>query len=244
MSPSALGDRMKDYERAARTILPRRMPVILRVDGKGFHGVTRGCDKPFDEHLMGLMNRVAIRLCEEAQDAVLAFVQSDEISVLLHNYKRLQSEAWFDNEVQKLVSVSASIAAATFTAQWPSPVAFDARVFVLPEAEVCNYFIWRQQDAIRNSIQMATRAVYSHKECDRKNTGEMVEMLRAKGIEWDAYPTGCKRGRAVIRQTYESNGASRHVWVVDGEVPLFTVNREYVERHLTVEDESRERVSA
>lgn len=103
-SGDSLGDRMKGYERACRTVLPRRMPVILRVDGKGFHGVTRGCDKPFDEHLTGLMNRVAIRLCEEAQDAVLAYVQSDEVSVLLHNYKRLQSEAWFDNEVQKIAS--------------------------------------------------------------------------------------------------------------------------------------------
>jgi tRNA(His) guanylyltransferase len=70
----SLGDRMKGYERASKHVLPRRMPVILRIDGKGFHGVTRGCEKPFDDHLMGLMNATAIRLCSEAQGAMLAFV--------------------------------------------------------------------------------------------------------------------------------------------------------------------------
>ena len=71
---TSLGDRMKNYERASRTALPRRMPVILRVDGKAFHGVTRGCKRPFDEHLMGLMNATAIALCAEAQGAVFGFV--------------------------------------------------------------------------------------------------------------------------------------------------------------------------
>jgi tRNA(His) 5'-end guanylyltransferase len=218
--------------------------VILRVDGKAFHAVTKGCERPFDEHLMGLMNQVAKRLCEEAQGAQLAYVQSDEISVLLHNYKRLQSEAWFDNGVQKIASVAASIAASTFTAQWSSPVAFDARVFVLPEAEVCNYFIWRQQDATRNSIQMATRAVYSHSQVDGKNTSEMQEMLHAKGINWNDYPVGCKRGRAVIRVPYEATCpvtppggplvVTRWGWqIVDP--PVFTADREFIDRRLAVE---------
>lgn len=231
----SLGDRMKGYERAARTTLPRRMPVILRIDGKAFHSVTRGCVRPFDDHLMSLMDHVATRLCEEAQGAVLGFVQSDEISILVHNYKRLNSEAWFDNEIQKLVSVSAAIAASTFTAQWPTPVAFDARAFVLPEAEVCNYFIWRQQDATRNSIQMATRAVYSHAQVNDKNTSEMNEMLHAKGINWNDYPVGCKRGRAIVRVPYGKDGVIRHAWSVDLTTPIFTEDRVYVERLLSVE---------
>lgn len=230
----SLGDRMKDYERAARSVLPRRIPVILRVDGKAFHTVTRGCDRPFDEHLMGFMNTTAIRLCSEAQGAVFAFVQSDEISVLLHNYRRLTSEAWFDNEVQKLVSVAAGIASGWFSREWNSPVAFDARVFVLPESEVCNYFIWRQQDATRNSIQMAARAVYSHAQVDEKNTSEMQEMLHAKGINWNDYPVGCKRGRAIVRQTYEREGTTRSAWVVEPP-PIFTQDRRYIEQRLAVE---------
>lgn len=229
-----LGDRMKGYERASRVVLPRRMPVIVRVDGKGFHGVTKGCERPFDEHLMGLMNMTAIRLCHEAQGAVFGFVQSDEISVLLHNYKRLQTDPWFDNELQKIVSVAAGIASGFFTREWDAPVAFDARAFVLPESEVANYFIWRQQDATRNSIQMATRALYSHAQVDEKNTSEMQEMMHAKGVNWNDYPVGCKRGRAIVRQPYEREGVTRHAWVVEPP-PIFTQDRAYVERHLAVE---------
>lgn len=239
----SLGDRMKEYERAPRLTLPRRMPVIIRVDGKAFHSVTRGCARPFDEALMGLMDRVAVRLCEEIQGAVLAFVQSDEISVLVHNYRRLNSEAWFDNDLQKMVSVSASIAAATFTHGWTGPVAFDSRAWVLPESEVCNYFIWRQQDATRNSIQMATRAVYSHSQVDEKNSSEMQEMLYAKGINWNDYPIGCKRGRAVVRTKYLGLGqdqtgqavyVDRSKWEVE-DPPIFTQDRSYVEQRLAVE---------
>lgn len=241
MRGDSLGDRMKGYERAAKVVLPRRMPVILRVDGKAFHTVTRGCDKPFDWDLMAKMDRVAVELCEEAQGAVFAFVQSDEVSVLLHNYKRIQSEAWFDNEVQKLVSVSASIAAGVFSRAWVTEVAFDARVFVLPEAEVANYFIWRQQDATRNSIQMATRAVYSHKQVDGLNTSEMQELLHAKGINWNDYKPGEKRGRAVVRDAYEVDApgggtVTRHAWrVVDP--PIFTQDRRFIEQHLATDPE-------
>ena len=239
MAGDSLGDRMKGYERASRLALPRRMPVIVRVDGKGFHGVTRGCERPFDGRLIEMMNAVAKALCEEAQGAVLAFVQSDEVSVLLHNYKRLQSEAWFDNDLQKLVSVSAGIAAGVFSHAWHTDVTFDARAFVLPEAEVCNYFIWRQQDATRNSIQMATRAVYSHAQVDEKNTSEMQEMLHAKGINWNDYPIGCRRGRAVVRERY-ARGAGEdfavygYRWsVVDP--PIFTQDRAFIEALLAVE---------
>lgn len=242
MSFDALGDRMKGYERASRPTLPKRMPVIIRVDGKAFHALTKHCSRPFDYELIEHMNAVAIRLCQEAQGAVLGFVQSDEISVLLHNYRTLTTEAWFDNDIQKLVSISAATAATQFSNLWGGPVAFDARAFVLPEAEVCNYFIWRQQDATRNSIQMAVRAVYSHAQVDEKNTSEMQELLHAKGINWNDYPVGCKRGRAVIRVPEEISTPSgmvvtRRSWkVVDP--PIFTQDRAFVEGLLAAEPNS------
>lgn len=233
-----LGNRMKTYERASRTVLPRRMPVIIRVDGKAFHTLTRGCERPFDQRLIGLMNDVAKRLCFEVQGAVFGYVQSDEVSVLVHNYQRLSTEPWFDNEVQKIASVSAAIAASTFTAGWGSPAEFDARAFVIPETEVCNYFIWRQQDATRNSIQMAARAAFSHRECDRRSTRDLQEMLLAKGINWNEYPAELKRGRALIRQAVAGpNASTRFEWRVEAP-PVFTANRAYVTARLTVEVES------
>src|SRR5262245_49481760 len=108
-SRDSLGDRMKGYEQACRTTLPRRMPVILRIDGKAFHTFTRGMKRPFDEDFSCAMGACAINICEEAQGAAIGYLQSDEISIMLHNYKRLQTCPWFDNQVQKMTSVAASI---------------------------------------------------------------------------------------------------------------------------------------
>ena len=240
----ALGDRMKGYERASRLVLPRRMPVILRVDGKAFHTVTRECERPFDMRLSCAMDEAATYLCKEVQGAALAYVQSDEISVLVHNYRRLTSEAWFDNGVQKMASVAASAATWAFTATADMlgvPVKgatlFDARVFVLPEAEVCNYFVWRQQDATRNSIQMMARARFSHRECNNKNTAQLQDMIHAAGDNWNNLPTRYKRGRCVVRVASERAGVVRHEWVMDQDPPIFSRDREYVERHLATEGE-------
>ena len=247
MNRDSLGDRMKkNYEGVFRLQVPARMPVIIRVDGRAFHTLTRHCDRPFDAGLMAAMDSVACGLCEEIQGAQLAYVQSDEVSVLVHPYKRLQSQCWFDGDVQKMVSISASVATSTFNrfvARGGAPVSFaaqfDSRVFVLPEAEVCNYFIWRQQDATRNSVQMLARSLYSHRECEDKNGPELQEMCFQKGHNWNDLPPSQKRGRCALSMTaHDTNGAvvSRG-WATDHETPIFTQNRAYIEKHLATEPE-------
>lgn len=227
----SLGDRMKGYERAARSVLPQRMPVIIRVDGKAFHTWTRKLQRPFDTGFMVDMDTVAVRLCEDIQGARLAYIQSDEISLLLHNYTRLETQPWFENGTQKMVSVAASIAAATMTYIAKRPAHFDARTFVLPEAEVTNYFLWRQNDATRNSIQMLARSLYSHRECHKKNQAELQEMCFQKGQNWNDLATWLRRGRCVIRDPIEG-------WVRDLEIPIWKgPGREYIERLLSTEDE-------
>ncbi len=141
----SLGDRMKIYyENCSKIVLPRRMPLIIRLDGKAFHTLTRGCEKPFDMNIIKLMDQTTKYLCKNIQGAVLAYVQSDEISILVHNYKRLTSSAWFDNELEKIVSITAGMASAYFTMMYNEsviayrnhrdilkPCIFDSRVFVL-----------------------------------------------------------------------------------------------------------------
>ncbi len=240
----SLGDRMKEYEEAARATLPRRMPVILRVDGKAFHTYTRGLEKPFDENLCRAMNTVALSLCEEVQGSQLAYVQSDEISILIHGYKRISSQSWFGNEIQKMVSVSAAHASAVMTEVSHTifgrlkRATFDARVFVLPENDVCNYFLWRQQDARRNSVQMLARSLYSDKQCFQKDASKLKEMCAAKEQPWDALPTSKKFGQCARRVAYDHEGTERHRWEIDNEIPLFSDDRAYIERFLPVEDES------
>lgn len=192
----SLGDRMKEqYENRTRYFLPRRTYTIIRVDGKAFHTLTKGFDKPFDNKLMTIMDAVAIKMCEEVQGAQFAYVQSDEISILLTDFNTPQTCAWFNGNIQKMSSVSAAIATAEFNNLMSKTATFDSRVFTIPDPiEVENYFIWRQQDATRNSLQMATRAVFSHKECEGRNQSQMHDMLHTKNINWNDYSGREKRG--------------------------------------------------
>lgn len=109
-----LGERMKEYEFQSRTRLLRRTPVIIRLDGKAFHTFTRGFDKPFDENLTRIMQDTTLKLCSSIQGCVFGYTQSDEITLVLVDYKELESCAWYDNQVQKICSVASSIATNAF----------------------------------------------------------------------------------------------------------------------------------
>lgn len=238
----ALGDRMKRcYEDRTRVLLPRRTNMIVRVDGRAFHTLTRDLERPFDAALAGWMDSVCVALCEEIQGAKMGFVQSDEASVWATDYDTLQTEAWFDGNVQKVASLAASIATRAFCV-WRNAT-FDGRAFTVPALdEVANYFIWRQQDATRNSISMAAQAHFSHKELHGKGVNEMQEMLfQGKGINWSDYPVGFKRGRAVVRVTtvgqakwtdkagveHVEENVERSEWRVE-DPPVFTADRDYI----------------
>lgn len=110
-----LGTRMKVfYENIPKTRLMRRTPVAIRIDGKSFHTFTKGFQKPFDFVLMDAMQRTMKYLCENIQGCVFGYTQSDEITLILVDYQKFTSDAWFDYEVQKLTSVSASMATMAF----------------------------------------------------------------------------------------------------------------------------------
>lgn len=254
----SLGDRMKGYENVFRFYLPRRLPLILRIDGRAFHTFTRGFKRPFDPLFQGSMRETALALCKEIGGAKLAYVQSDEISILLTNDDALETQPWFDNNLQKLVSISASIATLNFRRIFEEELRglmkegndedvqnldayldaerigaqFDARAFIVPPSDVCNYFIWRQQDATRNSIEMAARSLYSHKELDHKNQAMMQDMMMQKGINWNDYPTIYKRGACCKRKTvtaHEAIPGEIRNWEIDLNIPIFTQDRDYIE---------------
>lgn len=234
-----IGNRMKDnYENAYKIVLPKRLPLIIRLDGKSFHTLTRRLPKPWCENLCDVMDEVAIELGKQVDSVQTIYIQSDEISLLIHNYKTLQSEPWFDNELQKIVSVSAGIASAEFSIRsskvWPElrPVVFDSRAWVMPENEVCNYFLWRQLDATRNAISMLARSKFSHKQCDKKSSKELQDILFTEhGINFNELEPYYKRGRCVIKQV-DKNGRSK--WVIDRNIPIFSENRSYIEDYLKV----------
>jgi tRNA(His) 5'-end guanylyltransferase len=203
-----LGTRMKTfYEDIPKTKLMRRMPVAIRIDGKAFHTFTRGMKKPFDPVLTNAMQKTMQKLCENIQGCVFGYTQSDEITLILVDYQTFNTSAWFDYEVQKICSISASMATmyfnkffenATENLYYNTRVAmtneeerawydlysskfnsamFDARCFNIPKEEVTNLIYWRQLDATRNSIQSVGQAYFSHYELKDKSCNDIQDML-------------------------------------------------------------------
>ena len=231
------GKRMKTYENSYRFTLPRRMPVILRIDGCHFHTFTKGMDKPFDDKLIEAFWETCKFLGENIMGAKLIYHQSDEISILITNYDTIQTDSWFSNNLQKMASVSASMAAAKFNEvirkSYPDKelAFFDSRAWVIPQDEVNNYFTWRQQDASKNSISMAAFANFAHKDLHGLSGNQLQEKLFSeKGINWDKFPTWKKRGACVIKKEYLKENAIRRRWETDLDIPLFSKDRNYVER--------------
>ncbi|TVY08633.1 tRNA(His) guanylyltransferase Thg1 family protein [Paenibacillus cremeus] len=235
MQKDDFGNRMKEYENAFRHTLPRRLPVILRIDGCHFHSFTRGLDKPFDERLTQAFWETCKYLAENLMGCKLVYHQSDEISILLTNYDKLTTQSWFNNNIQKMVSVSASIATAKFNEEirkvYPDKelATFDSRAWVLPHDEVTNYFLWRQQDATKNSISMVSQAHFSQEVLQGLNGKQLQDKLFLdKGINWNDLPVWQKRGVCITKQSYFKGDAQRYQWKVDLDIPMFSQNRDYI----------------
>jgi tRNA(His) 5'-end guanylyltransferase len=209
---TSLGDRMKEYERVTTSQkLMSRTPIIIRLDGKAFHTYTKGCKKPYDRDLHEVRQHTLMYLCENIQGVVFGYSQSDELSLVLKDWDTFQTQGWFDNKLQKLCSVSASMC----TAYWNERVLtvtyglhnkvsdvaiFDSRVFNLPKEEVVNYLVWRQQDWERNSVQMLAQSLYSHKELQGLSCKQLVTKVEEEhDIVWGNLPTHQKRGEFWIR---------------------------------------------
>lgn len=234
----SLGDRMKSfYEVRSKHSLLRRSYTIIRVDGCHFHTYTRGCQKPFDDRLMADMDATAKFMCEEIHGARLAFVQSDEISVLLTDFEKINTEAWFDGNIQKITSVSSSFATAKFNELRPGKLAyFDSRVFTIPcYTEVENYLIWRQQNATRNSISSVAQSLYSHKELHKKSSNEQQELIFQKGHNWNDLSSRYKRGRMVLKELFDKDGSERSRWVIS-DVPIFSADRDFMKKIIPVNE--------
>lgn len=220
MSNDSLGDRMKAYEDLHRVKLMKRIPVVIRIDGKAFHTFLRNAKKPFDDGVITAMSNAAEHVIREiGGTARLAYIQSDECSIILNNALDILTTAWFDNNLQKMASVAASIFTAHFNTSYVANnlAYFDARAFGLPDLnEVTNYLIWRQQDATRNSIRMYASTLYSHHELDGVSNAAAQEMMFVKGLNWNNVETRYKRGFVVTKN------------IVDFDIPVFTSDRDYI----------------
>jgi len=205
-----LSDRMKRYENLYQQQFCPLVPVIARLDGRAFHTFCNGMIKPFDKDFHDLMVQTTVYLVE-ASNAIVGYTQSDEISLLFYS-DRFESQVFFDGKVMKMVSTLAAMASVKFNDMLVmgcspvverihggcTPVTFDCRAANYPVEEVANYFIWREQDAVRNSIQAAAQYYFSHKSIQNLNGKQLQEKLfQEKQINWNDYSYQQKRGTYV-----------------------------------------------
>lgn len=277
-----LAVRMKQYENLTRFDLDKNLPLIIRIDGNAFHTFTRGFRKPFDKLLKQAMEQTSAYLVERIPGAQMAYHQSDEISILVIPKKLSNSEytTWFSNNLNKIVSITASMATLKFNKVFNEFVEainedfpvdleikqeeldirakyeesrnngalFDSRVFIIPKDEVDNYFIWRQQDAIKNSISMVAQSMFSHKSLQGLNGKQMIERMRVeKGIIYEeTYSVSERRGSVIhrlepkefVKEIKQYNGQvklikyTRAEWGTDLNIPVFREDRGYIEKFL------------
>ena len=215
MSKDNMGDRLKTYEQAetGRRFMPL-LPVYARIDGRSFSKFTKDMDRPYDARMSSCMIMTTKYLVDQT-DALIGYTQSDEISLAWYS-DSVDKQIFFDGKIQKMTSVLAGMASVSFFANYlnmfshssddyfhntMNPPCFDCRVFQLPnKTELANTFLWREMDCTKNSISMAARAHFSHKDLHGKNGSEMQEMMWQAGTNFNDYPAFFKRGTFVRRE--------------------------------------------
>ena len=266
----SLGNRMKEYESVSKTRLTRRTPVIIRLDGKAFHTFTKGFQKPFDDLFIKTMQDTMLHLCKNIQNCVFGYTQSDEITLVMVDYKNIGTSSWFDNEIQKIVSTSAAMATAYFNKRFAdnfvtlfpdncdsisqkiidvyrlrinsANATFDSRCFNVPREEVNNCLVWRQQDAIRNSVQMLGRYKYSDKQLFKKSCETIKEMLcKDYDIKWSELSSVKQRGSCAVRRNFTTiqgdEEIERRLWVIDERIPIFSEQPHYINNLVILDNE-------
>ena len=249
----SLKARMNKYEEVYKQQLVPKMPIVMRIDGKAFHTFTKNMAKPFDDLLIDAMQRTMVALCKDIQGAKFGYTQSDEITIVCTIDDVVKSQQYFDGRVQKILSITASKATKYFNRYFYENVQkidsfnnvagrnvyekklfeaeFDCRVFNLPDYEIVNNLIWRQQDAVRNSIQALAQAYFPSKQLDHKSTSEQMDMLmQTHGVNWNDYPPHKKRGSCC----YKKEGSG---WYLDTSMPIITEDRGFFEDMFKVKED-------
>lgn len=237
MNKDSLGDRMKGYEDLHRFKLMHRSPKVIRLDGKAFHTVLAKAKKPYDVEVSNCMCNAARYVMNEiGGTARFAYTQSDECSIIINDALDFETQAWFDNNIQKMASVAASVFTYHFNRESkdlvPKPAYFDARCFNLPDInELTNYLVWRQNDARRNSIQQYGRSFFSQKELHKLSCTDILDKMKTeKGFDWFTQAPNWTQYGSIVNQ-----GGTANI------CPIFTSDRQFVSHRFLPEEVTQDR---
>lgn len=253
-----LGERMKEYEMVSRTRLMRRTPIIIRLDGKAFHTWTRGLDRPYDKDLMRMMQFTMQKLCENIQGCVLGYTQSDEITLVLVDYKNIESMSWYDSQVQKICSVAASIATLAFSE------ALDNVISELNVDGAYNDMIGKWDQKLEDKInlliskkykanfdarvfnlpidEVINNLIWRQQDASRNSVNLLAQSLYSHK-ELQGIKNKDLQSKMLIEKNVNWNNEPTSFkrgsccikneegkWYIDNEIPIFTENRDYINR--------------
>lgn len=235
MNPDTFAARMRSHEVYSSLKLMPGAWTVARVDGRGFSKLTsEHFDKPFDANFREHMSAIAVALVSDFQ-GVLAYVQSDEISLVLP-----PDWALFDRRVEKLVSLTAAKAAAMFSVASGQLVEFDSRLWVAPSrAHVVEYMRWRQADATRCALSTACYWTLREEGKSARQATSILngatisqknELLFERGVNFNELPVWQRRGGVARWETFTKTGfnprtqeeveVSRRRIVLDDQIPM------------------------
>lgn len=242
----SLGSRQKTYEAVYKQTLVQKAPIVIRIDGKAFHSFTKKMAKPFDDLIIDTMQKTMLELCKDLATCKFGYTQSDEITLVCICDDVIRTEGLFKYKAQKIISIVASKTTKYFNKifyenmqklennpkEYKNVVdiniyknklfeaEFDCRVMNIPEWDVINNIIWRQQDATRNSIQMLGQAYFTQKELEKKNCSEIMDkLMNEKNINWNNLEIYKKRGSCCYRK---ENDKKRKKWIIDKNMQILT----------------------
>ena len=210
MKFDSLSDKCNYYRSLTDYRLIPGQPVLVMLDGRSFSKlIKKKFALPFDDRFIEMMNKTTEKLCAEIGGAKIAYVQSDEISLFLEDYKTINTDSFFGYRLTKLLSIIPSIATGYFNKElWKifpdsDPVQFDCKVWNVPNLnEVYSWFLYRQNDCVRNSKQQVAQKYYSHKELHGLLVDDQVQKVKdEKGISWwHDFDEGKKYGRLIWKE--------------------------------------------
>lgn len=217
--------------------------MIIRLDGVSFSQYTSSFEENWSTKIRDTFIYSCNDLFKKISGLKIIYLQSDELSLLVTDYDKLTTKPWFGKNIQKICSVSSSILTASFNKYMldnkitDKIASFDSRTFCVPKEEVCNYFEWRQRDCRRNSISALAQNYFSPNQLNNKNSQDKCKMLLDNcGINWNDLDNWKKVGYCITRNQIEKNDTVRHEIVTDWNIPIFSKQRDYLDKFVYLED--------
>lgn len=245
MSHLKLKDRVESYQEQSEYKLLNKLPVVSIINGRSFAKITSLLDKPYCQEFTECMVSTALKLCNEVEGTIFSYHHNDEIILVSRNDQSNDTEPWFDNKVQKLSSIIASIATLQFNncinavnLNLLSEAYFTVKVFTVPNvSEAINTIIYKQQQNFYTSIQFA--CFYELlKKYDRTYIRDMVqglsfeekiELLQQEcNVDFNQYPIAFRRGVACYKIPKVIGDTMKNKWTINADLPIFTKDQSFL----------------